>query len=77
MMESGMESYEKWKEDFSRLFGDLIPLKRCPQCGSLDLRYNHRIGRLYCVKCGFEVNVPQAYVERFQKEEKVDFGIRK
>ncbi len=72
-----MDSYDKWKARFTEQFGDFMPLKRCPQCNSLDLRYNQRIGRLYCTKCGFEENIPQMFAQRFQEEEKVDFGIRK
>ena len=31
----------------------LSPVKKCPQCGMLSLKYNPSTGMIVCTRCGF------------------------
>ncbi|MFH1398507.1 MAG: hypothetical protein ABIG95_00155 [Candidatus Woesearchaeota archaeon] len=48
-----MEASDPYKELFDNL--DMIsPVKRCPECRELTLKFDPQKGRIYCTKCGFE-----------------------
>ena len=37
----------------------LSPVKRCPKCNALTLKYDEKSGRIYCEDCGFERFLPR------------------
>ncbi len=37
----------------------LSPVKKCPKCGQLTLKYNQDKGELYCTSCGFRRSMPR------------------
>jgi hypothetical protein len=57
-----MPSVHQWKrlidDKFSK--GEDIPqvIKRCPKCNNLSLTYDPQTGKIKCMKCGFEENLP-------------------
>ena len=56
--------HEVWKKEINdklREFGfKKLPqiVKRCPQCQSISLEFDVKLGKIKCIRCGFEENLP-------------------
>lgn len=52
------EQSDPYKEIMNNI--DMIsPVKRCPKCNGLSLKYDKEQGRIYCEDCGFERFMPK------------------
>lgn len=52
---------ENWKKRVEEMVNtENIPqvLKRCPKCNALSLEFDTKTGKIKCIKCGFNENIP-------------------
>lgn len=55
MAELPLDPYKEIRDNLDLL----SPVKRCPACNGLTLKYEEDRGRIYCEDCGFERFLPR------------------